>query len=215
MSSLNKSGQARLNGAKSRGPVTTEGKARSARNAIKHGFTAQPASIVTMFESQPRFVELRDEYYAHFQPSDPVERDLVDQMICAQWRLRRYLGIETTLFDLKIAGRKDSMKEQWVSPTGADHIADAFECLAGGSNALELAQRYAVSLERSYRQALKDLLELRRLSEQREPPPEPAVEAAPPEPEIETNPPTLSNQPIPFPLPPPDTPAAEQEDRVA
>jgi hypothetical protein len=36
----------RRNGAKSRGPKTAEGKARSSQNALKHGFRAQKFVVV-------------------------------------------------------------------------------------------------------------------------------------------------------------------------
>ena len=41
MASQSKSDAARANGSKSRGPTTPEGKARSSKNALKHGLTAQ------------------------------------------------------------------------------------------------------------------------------------------------------------------------------
>ena len=48
-----KSETARANGAKSRGPVTPEGRAASSRNSLRHGFTAE--SVVLPTESQEDF----------------------------------------------------------------------------------------------------------------------------------------------------------------
>ncbi|MFB3918407.1 MAG: hypothetical protein ACE14M_16885, partial [Terriglobales bacterium] len=40
-----RAGAARENGRKSRGPITSEGKARSSQNALKHGLTARRVTI--------------------------------------------------------------------------------------------------------------------------------------------------------------------------
>jgi hypothetical protein len=48
----------RLNGAKSRGPKTPEGKARSAQNALKHGMRAQKY-LVLPDEDAAEFAELQ------------------------------------------------------------------------------------------------------------------------------------------------------------
>jgi hypothetical protein len=46
----------RANGARSRGPVTAEGKRNSSRNAVKHGWLAE--TIVLKSELSDRFLEI-------------------------------------------------------------------------------------------------------------------------------------------------------------
>jgi hypothetical protein len=95
-----KSDTARANGAKSRGPVTPEGRARSSQNAIRHGLSAK--SVVLPTESGEQFQLLLDSYIDQFHPQTPVETELVVLMAAARWRLRRICGIETNLLRAKI-----------------------------------------------------------------------------------------------------------------
>src|SRR5258707_8332371 len=47
-----KSETARANGAKSHGPITTEGKEKSSKNALKHGMTSRNTCILEILECE-------------------------------------------------------------------------------------------------------------------------------------------------------------------
>jgi hypothetical protein len=85
----------RANGALSQGPVTPEGKAASSQNALRHGLRS--AAVVLPTEDREEFAEHQAAYVRRFRPIDPPERDLVEAMAAAQWRLRRLIVIETQL----------------------------------------------------------------------------------------------------------------------
>src|SRR5689334_14492242 len=87
----------RANGAKSRGPVTAEGKERSRRNALKHGFAS--AAVVLTSEDWDSYLETRECYIRRFQPADEIELDLVEQMVAARWRQQRIWSIESSALD--------------------------------------------------------------------------------------------------------------------
>src|SRR5258708_40102272 len=72
----------RANGAKSRGPVTPEGRAKSARNSIRHGLRAK--SIVLPTESKEEYQSLLDSYHDQFDPQTAVEMELVEAMAVAR-----------------------------------------------------------------------------------------------------------------------------------
>jgi hypothetical protein len=74
----------RANGARSRGPKTPEGKARSARNSLDHGLLAR--SIVLESESRERFDDLMRSLNDTFRPSNPFEHLLIGKMAAAHWR---------------------------------------------------------------------------------------------------------------------------------
>jgi hypothetical protein len=57
----------RKNGAKSRGPRTPEGKARSARNALKHGLRAQK-HVVLPKEDAAEFTDLEAALFEELAP---------------------------------------------------------------------------------------------------------------------------------------------------
>jgi hypothetical protein len=159
LSSELKSETARINGAKSHGPVTPEGKARSSANSRRHGLTA---SALLEGESDEHFQLLLADFMDHFQPQTGVEADLVEVMAIARWRLRRLLAIEAHLFDLEIIYHDDQIKSRSkLKPMEQeDRMAFAFQKLGDNGNSLTLLLRYEGSLNRSYDKALKQLLQL-------------------------------------------------------
>jgi hypothetical protein len=165
MSSESKSETARINGAKSHGPVTPEGKARSSANSRRHGLTA---SVLIHGESDKHLQLLLADFMDHFQPQTAVETDLVEVMAIARWRLRRLLSIETHMFELDMI---DSTKRIDAKFQGTDHddrLAFAFQGMSAG-NSLTLLLRYEGSLNRSYDKALKQLLQLQSSRQNRPP----------------------------------------------
>jgi hypothetical protein len=91
----------RINGAKSRGPVTAAGRARSSRNATRHGFTSNHMVLLNC-ENPTEFQRVLDEYLLMYRPSSAIERSLVNEMVAAHWRIRRLWTIETALFNLEL-----------------------------------------------------------------------------------------------------------------
>jgi len=149
---------ARLNGARSRGPVTEEGKARSSRNAIRHGLLSD--CVVVGSESRDSFQQLLDLHLQRFAPVDEVEFGMIEEMAAAYWRLRRAWSIETQLLT---AGM-----EQRTEPSELARIAGAFSDLAATPQ-LALLNRYETRLHLMYQRAFHNLLVLRNTSVRNEP----------------------------------------------
>ena len=90
---LTRAEAARLNGARSRGPVTPEGKARSSRNALKHGLAAETFTLLPGEDPQA-FAGLHADLVARYAPCDPVAGFLVRRLAVAMWRLLRAERLE-------------------------------------------------------------------------------------------------------------------------
>lgn len=86
----------RENAKRSTGPRSEAGKARSARNALKHGLSAE--QVVMLGEDPAAFEALRSDLIEHYQPVDPVAEHLVDQVAACIWRLKRVPEIEAGIF---------------------------------------------------------------------------------------------------------------------
>jgi hypothetical protein len=180
MSSELKSETARINGAKSHGPVTPEGKARSSANSRRHGLTA---SVLLAAESDEHLQLLLADFMDQFHPQTGVETDLVEAMAISRWRLRRLLGIETHLFDLEVVRRRQEIDADFTGMDQQDRLAFAFQKLADKGNSLALLIRYEGSLNRSYDKAFKQLQQLQStppLGSFRIPAPEPETPPPPP-----------------------------------
>jgi hypothetical protein len=92
VTSEKKAAAARANGARSRGPITSHGKRRSSRNAIKHGILAK--TIVPEGEDLRRFTALVKSYCDRLGLRDESELALVHKLVEASWRLQRLRSFE-------------------------------------------------------------------------------------------------------------------------
>jgi hypothetical protein len=93
----------RKNGARSRGPKTPEGKARSARNALRHGLCAQQ-TVALGDEDLAAFDALEAALMAELAPQGVLQTVLARRIVAATWRLERAERIEAGLFAHNIRG---------------------------------------------------------------------------------------------------------------
>lgn len=97
---------ARANGAKSRGPVTAQGKANSSRNSLRHGLRSK--LLVDDPESRDKRAAILAAYVNDLQPRSPDERTLVEIMAFFQWRRISLWKVETDLVDRAICQARSS-----------------------------------------------------------------------------------------------------------
>lgn len=85
------------NAQKSTGPRTPAGRAVSKMNALKHGILSKEALVKGLHyrESSCELEALHLRFWEHLQPVGPIEEMLVDQIVTANWRLRRALVAES------------------------------------------------------------------------------------------------------------------------
>ena len=88
----------RKNGARSHGPKTEEGKARSAQNALKHGMRAQKY-LVLPDEDAAEFAGLNAGLVEELAPVGALQAVLAHRVAVAAWRLARADRIEAELFE--------------------------------------------------------------------------------------------------------------------
>jgi hypothetical protein len=169
--SVIKSETSRMNGNISQGPVTLEGKARSAQNATKHGLTGGPT--VLPGESQAEYDAFLRSFIHQFSPVNPIERDLVDEMASSRWRLRRIARMENALMQQAINKQVEALGPG-ADPDFAQALALAD--LAENSKGMRMLDRYSRTLRRSYEKAHQELLALQSSRpEQNEPEPDYSV----------------------------------------
>ena len=150
MSSIRRMLSSRANGARSRGPVTVEGKARSSQNALAHGLLAR--CTLMQGESREALEALFNQHLERLAPTDDIELGMVQEMVAAYWRLRRAWAIETRAFENEVAAQVDGDK--------LGRLTAAFGDLAAKPTA-HLLHRYETRLHLTYYRALQNLLLLR------------------------------------------------------
>jgi hypothetical protein len=164
----------------STGPRTLEGKARSSLNAVRHGLLARDAVLAE--EDRAAYLELLAALEEEYQPDRPSQTFLVQQLASAQWRLQRFLRIETGFFAARMERTKSieygegviqheaedatTPEEEYAENTRMLGIVFVQHC--NGDSIGKLA-RYGSLLNREYYRALKALETSRRPT----PPPQP------------------------------------------
>jgi hypothetical protein len=152
---MTKSESSRINGAKSHGPATLAGLAKSSRNAVKHGGAAT-RGILLKSEDPEAFEQLHATCLATYAPDGPAETALVDDMAAARWRMLRLDQVEAGLLDAEMTRQQSD-------------VSAAFGALADESKGLALAGRYQSRQHRIYDRAYKTLRELQKIRLSREP----------------------------------------------
>jgi hypothetical protein len=102
------------NARKSTGPITPGGKAKAARNALKHGLLAKEVVIDDGegAESREEFEAVLLDLHQQFDPQGPLEEILVEKIAVAYWRLRRVHRYEVGLARKKL----DHAIEEYYTP---------------------------------------------------------------------------------------------------
>ena len=139
----------RRNAKKSTGPRTPNGKAAVRRNALKTGIDAQ-AETMLPFEDPAKLEALTAEYYDRFNPATPEERCLVDDLISAEWLLRRFRAIEGQL----LTHEYEDHYRQWEAKYS---LAQTYQSYC---SVLDRLQRRINATRKSYLATLKALREL-------------------------------------------------------
>ena len=142
----------RANGAKSKGPVTPQGKINSSRNSTRHGMFAD--TIVLEAEEKSQFLELLNELFEEHQPRTRTESMLVETIAAARWRQERIWGMQKIAFDYDVSSSA-SLAE--LNPLRAVlGLRNSPESV----RTHELLLRYEIALDRQISRALLRLHQL-------------------------------------------------------
>ncbi len=171
----------RANAAKSTGPRTPQGKARSAQNARKHGFTASTFAVVRLEDIQ-EIDHLRADLLAVYQPVNSQELFAIERLALTQQAILRAARLETGLFTTCLNEVLDSsgtpfflMNKELVGDgdieiTRAQNrnflLGEGFHRMTQQSNSWSLAMRYQAQAERHYRRAVEEFERLKALRQE-------------------------------------------------
>ncbi len=186
----------RENAKKSTGPRTPEGRARSSRNAVKHGFRASSFTVVRL-EDLDEVEKLKADAVACYKPVNSQELVAVERIAMAQQQMFRGGRLDAGMFTSAMNDVLDRSNNP-IIPMDPDMvgdgdieitrqqnrnycIAEGFRRMAKESNCIGLMLRYRAQAEREYRRAIEDFDRLKAL--RHEMPNQPNVGLDEPEPE--------------------------------
>src|SRR5204863_5838805 len=111
--------------------------------------------LVLNNEQRHLYEALLKGYLETFQPSGPVETDLVEQMAAAKWREQRSWTLECATLDYAAEAMRPRLAATVKSTDQATRAALAFAVCTDNSNALATLHRYEARHSRTWRLALK------------------------------------------------------------
>jgi len=175
----------RLNGQRSTGPRTPQGKAVVAQNAVKHGLSGR--LDVIKGEDQAEFELHREAMLGELAPAGPMESMLAERVVGLSWRLERVERTQNEVFDALLADRSSPLAKlvRSLEPKGAgrpEGESDGDDDLALGrvalkdfsnSRVLDRLLMYERRIEHSLYKTMAELQRLRLLRELDSPAKEP------------------------------------------
>ena len=102
------------NGAKSRGPVTSEGRLKSSANSARHRLLSE--TIVLENEIPQAFADLLAGLTREFNPRSEAQLALVETMAVSRWRQARIWAIERATLESAIGSPLTRHRLQKASP---------------------------------------------------------------------------------------------------
>ena len=145
----------RRNAKKSTGPRSAAGKAKSSRNAVKHGLLAERIVLADHKDEDPQqFGLLLDGLREDYQPQSTIETMLVERLAASFWRLRRAYRFEVeaiTHANLPnpLADALDELSHLQPVPRG--------ECILPPLHSLGCLIRYETMIDRELLRTLRQL----------------------------------------------------------
>lgn len=143
----------RANAQNSTGPKTIDGKRRSAMNACKHNLTGQ--SLILQPDETEAYNRLTNALVWDLKPLTELERQTVQKIVDAHFRLNRLAGVENNIFNLTVAGdiagtpagdRIDAMMAQtraWIERSSSFDVLGRYE-----ARLARYVLQYTLELER-------------------------------------------------------------------
>jgi len=162
---------AQQNGAKSQGPVTIEGKQKSAQNALSHGLTAQ--TVCLHFEDREAYNQIQNAMIKRFQPADDTELLTIEELTVLTWKLRRCWSIQTALDELQLSEDQAYISKNFHKVDDPTRMAIAEKGHAKNKE-IENMRRHEDRISRQITRTTNRLLKLqkdRREAEERNPQP--------------------------------------------
>jgi len=167
----------RANAARSTGPRSPEGKARSAQNSRKHGFTSAAFAVVVL-EQIDEVAHLREDAIAVYQQVNSQELFAIERIALAQQALLRAERLHSGMFTncLNQVLTSEDRPTVGISPLLCNEnnqivklqnrnflLAEGFNRIVKSSLTWPTFLRYQAQAERLYRRAIEEFERLKRL----------------------------------------------------